>query len=160
MTLIEFEIFARSVADTVTRRAAAITGDAEVAADLRQDTLLRLWTMRTRLDDYQHPEALAVVIVTRLAFNHLRQQGRRPAVSIHTVSEAALAGEEPEVGPGDVDEILSQLPQRQQMLLRMRHVDGLEIDQMARALNSSNGAIRTALSRARRAAFEIFSSTN
>ena len=81
-------------------------------------------------------------------------------MSIDTVSEAALAGEEPEVGPGDVDEILSQLPQRQQMLLRMRHVDGLEIDQMARALNSSNGAIRTALSRARRAAFEIFSSTN
>lgn len=160
MTLIEFEIFAAQVSDALWRRATAITGDEELAADLRQDTLLRLWSMRHGLDEYQHPDALAMVIVTRLAFDHLRRVGRRSMVPIDSVAdEFADNTAEHSVG-ADVDAILSMLPERQQLILRMRHVDGLELDEMARVLNCSNGAVRTALSRARQAALKLFSSNN
>ena len=43
------------------------------AEDAVQETLLRLWQIRNRLDDYQHPEALAVRIAKNVCIDLLRQ---------------------------------------------------------------------------------------
>lgn len=151
-----FEILASSVNEQLKARALKVVGNKDVAADLAQDTLLKLWTIRDELDNYRSPEALAMVIVNRLALNHLRQSKRNDDTDVgllrDIIDESDTANDLTET----VNDLLSRLPESQQQILRMRHIDGLEIDEMAKILHSSNGAIRTALSRARQAAAKLF----
>lgn len=62
------------------------------------------------------------------------------------------SSEEP--GDEDISDELSaaidSLPTTEQAVLRLRHIDELEIDEIAAMTDSSAGAVRTALSRARR----------
>lgn len=58
----------------------------------------------------------------------------------------------------EVDRILAALPESQQTLIRLRHVEGYDNASIAAILGSSEGAVRTALSRARRRVAEIFAS--
>ncbi|MDE6825696.1 MAG: sigma-70 family RNA polymerase sigma factor, partial [Paramuribaculum sp.] len=52
----------------------------EEAADAVQDTLLRLWSMRDRLDSYDTPAAVAALILRRLCIMALR--GRKTSVGL------------------------------------------------------------------------------
>ena len=70
----EFESFVKSVRPVLLARANSVVSDADAAADIVQDCLLKLWSMRQSLDDYNSPEALAMTIVHRLALNSLRSQ--------------------------------------------------------------------------------------
>lgn len=152
-----FEIFASSINEQLIARAYKVTSDRDVAADLAQDTLLKLWTLRDELDNYQSPQALAMVIVNRLAINHLRQTKRYDNANIESIGDEIIDSsyETAEIA-ATVNDMLRRLPESQQQILRMRHIDGLEIEQMAKILHSTNGAIRTALSRARHAAAALF----
>jgi RNA polymerase sigma-70 factor (ECF subfamily) len=150
-----FEIFANAVRNRLYARALHITADNASADDMVQDTLLKLWTLRDELDKYASPEALASVIVNRLSLNYVRDSKRDHYTNIDSIKDAAVDDNEAEIAVS-VDEILSRLPARQQQLLRMRHIDGLELDEMARLLQTSPGALRTALSRARHAAAAMF----
>ncbi len=153
----QFEIFAASVNEPIKARALKVTADPEVAADLAQDTLLKLWTLRDQLDNYQSPQALAMVIVNNLAISHLRQKQRRNNTDIETIGDNIIDSSDDQAEiESTVNYLLSQLPESQQQILRMRHIDGLELDEMAKILHTTNGAIRTALSRARRAAASLF----
>ena len=57
-----------------------------------------------------------------------------------------------------VDKVLASLPESQQTLIRLRHVEGYDNASIASILGSSEGSVRTALSRARRRVAEIFAS--
>lgn len=157
MNRTEFEIFASSINEQLKARALKVTADTEVAADIAQDTLLKLWTLRDELDNYQSPKALAMVIVHNLAVSHLRQNRRCDNVDIDTISDSIIddSDSQPDITK-TVNDLLKRLPESQQQILRMRHIDGLELEEMARILHTTNGAIRTALSRARRAAASLF----
>ncbi len=48
----EFESFVKSVRPALLARANSVVSDADAAADIVQDCLLKLWSMRQSLDDY------------------------------------------------------------------------------------------------------------
>ncbi len=52
--------------------------------------------------------------------------------------------------------IMESLPSAQQALIRMRHVEEMEIDEIASVTGSSPGAIRVMLSRTRRHIKDLF----
>lgn len=52
--------------------------------------------------------------------------------------------------------IIASLPSVQQTVIRMRHIEGLEIADIAKITGSTPGSIRVALSRARQSIKEIF----
>lgn len=54
------------------------------------------------------------------------------------------------------DAVMSQLPDSQQTLLKLRHIEGYDNATIAALLGTSEGAVRTALSRARRHVATIF----
>ena len=56
----------------------------------------------------------------------------------------------------DVFGIIASLPSVQQTVIRMRHIEGLEIADIAKITGSTPGSIRVALSRARQSIKEIF----
>ena len=114
------------------------------AEDTVQDVLLRLWQM---VDMLRMPiDALATVLVRNFCVNRLRRQ--RP-------SQALTAScEQPEETETDerierVLEMIGTLPTLQQTILRLRHIEGMGMKEIAELTGSSEVAVRKTLSRAR-----------
>lgn len=123
------------------------------AEDTVQDVVLKLWTMRDRLGDYRSVEAMAVVITRHLCLNRKHDYGKcldLQALKETTGSgspEQLLIGRETE---GRLLELIDSLPDRQQAILRMKHVDGMETDEIAALTGMTADSVRQNLSRARR----------
>lgn len=147
MTPEAFEREARRMRPAMLSLARRITGSPDDAADVVQESLLKLWFFRNRLSDYRTVDAPAMVIVRRLSLNHIRSR------MLTVEPEASMAAQEPDIDEGLSDELslaIESLPSTEQAVLRMRHIDEMEIDDIARIMQSSPGAVRTALSRARK----------
>ena len=131
----------------------AVLHNNDDAEDAVQDTVLKLWNMRDQLDIYRSIEALAIVIVRRTSLN----SRRRMTVTLHE----RLAEEQPADSLTDamlisrdeqekLERILATLPDTQNAVLRMKHIDGIETEDIARITGCSTEAVRQNLSRARR----------
>lgn len=159
MHRIVFEKFVVSIRPTLIARALSVVGDSDTAEDVVQDCLFKLWSMRGTLDEYNSPEALAVTITHRLSLNAVR--GRHSTVEL---LDEIVAGSEdsPEQQvirnekEREINRVMSMLPDAQQALITMRHVEGLSNIEIAQIIGSNEGAVRTALSRARNRVAEIF----
>lgn len=155
----EFEKFVTTIRPTLLERASAMVSDIDLAADIVQDCLLKLWTMRASLDEYNRPDALAITIVHRLALNALR--GRKVSFELRDeiISDTEPSPEESLISSergNEINRVLSMLPDAQQALITMRHIEGLTNAEIAVIVGSNEGAVRTALSRARMRVAEIF----
>lgn len=160
----EFESLARKLRPTLCKAALRIVADPMTADDVVQDTLLKLWVLRERLDEYSSVEGLAVTISRRLAINYLRDHN--PAQ--FTQLSPQETGDTDSGQPSAEDEMIARensallgkaieaLPAPQQTLVRLRHIEGLDNDEIARLIGSSPGAVRTALCRARQNVAKIF----
>lgn len=155
----EFEILARSLAPRLRSEALRIVSDGMDADDIVQDTMLKLWDMRERLDNIASIDAFAVVITRRGAINALRALHPDRHVALDDNIEGSLSPEELyiERQRGETaDAIMAQLTDSQQTLLRLRHIEGYDNASIATLLGTTEGAVRTALSRARRHVAQIF----
>lgn len=154
----EFEILALSLRPKLVRTAMAVLHDNDAAQDVAQDVLLKLWTIRDGIDRYRSVEALGSVMAHRMALNTLRD----PSAGHPDLTEELLTAPSAEdeyltrENGRCVDSILASLPAPQQTLIRMRHIEGYDVATIAAILGSSEGAVRTALSRARRRVAEAF----
>lgn len=117
----------------------------EEAEDTVQDVLLRLWQMVGQLRAPLEP--LARRLVRNFAIDKLRR--KRTTVPLSEI------GEEHDEVDGELLErmmrLVETLPDMQQMVLRLRHMDGMEMGDIAQLTGSTEVALRQALSRARRA---------
>ncbi|MCH5346108.1 MAG: sigma-70 family RNA polymerase sigma factor [Muribaculaceae bacterium] len=157
----EFEQMARGLRPALLRTALKVLSDEDLAEDVAQDTLLKLWDMRDRLYKYQSVDTLAMIIARNKCLDIVRQRGRVINVSLDDFDATA-----PMLSPVDemidaeaddeADEILAQLPENQRFVLKMKHIDGLEVDEIAAVTGSTPNAIRVTLSRARKRVLEIF----
>lgn len=163
MTRKEFETMAPPLRErivTMVRRISA-EADADLADDVAQDTLLRLWTMRDRLESYRSVESLAMVIARHRAIDLLRHplNSLVPMDESFDQADSALSAEEKLIvmeERSEIDKIISSLPSAQQAILKMKHIEGLEINEIAGITGSSPGAIRVSLSRTRHHIKDLF----
>ncbi len=160
-----FDSMARRLRDRLVRQAFTITGNAADGNDVAQDTLVALWEHRERLQEYRSIDALAYVVCRRLAINALRR--RRPQVSLDVFDTCSFGDAAPSPEDlciiseteGETRRILSLLPAPQAALVRMRHIDGYDNATIAALTGISEGAVRTALCRARQRIATIFKTT-
>ena len=155
----EFEKFAADVRPRLTARAAGLVGDSEAAQDVVQDCLIKLWDIRDTLDEYSSPEALALTIVHRMSLNQLRSRKGNVEICDDVMVSAEPSPEDraiDEEGRLTAERLMAMLPDAQQAIIRMRHVDGLSNSEIAAIIGSTDGAVRTALSRARLRIAEIY----
>ncbi len=120
------------------------------AEDTVQDALLRLWQM---VGELRLPfDALALRLTRNLCIDKIRR--KKPTVLLTDSS-----------GTDDVDNderiermmaVVSTLPDLQQTILRLRHLEGMEMNEIAELTGSSEVAIRKALSRARQAVRKVY----
>ncbi len=156
----KFEIEAKRMRPALFRLAVRYLDDSDEAEDTVQDVLLKLWFLRERLDRYRSLDALGVVITKHLCFNRMRnkkvetvdlEQGAH--ISSGDNPERSLVEEE---GMQEILAIIATLPDLQQAILRMKHIEGFEVEEIARLTDSTPVAVRTNLSRARKRVREQF----
>jgi RNA polymerase sigma-70 factor (ECF subfamily) len=131
----------------------------EDAEDVVQEVFLKLWNMRRDLERYDSIPALSVQITKRLCLNRLKAM-RRPVLpeDAEVIDGAPL----PDVALEQKDSVrqvirlIDRLPGQQQAVLRMKHIDGLEVDEIAALTGSSPETVRMNLSRARKRIRELF----
>ena len=154
MTRSRFESEARRLRPVLLRAAVSITGNVEDAADVVQEAFLKLWFMRVRLVEYACVDAPARVFVRNLSLNVLRK--RHPSHSdIDLLSDIPYEETDKELSD-KLSLALESLPDTEQAVLRMKHLEGMETDEIAGLIQSTPGAVRTALSRARRHIRELY----
>ncbi|MCM1224011.1 MAG: RNA polymerase sigma factor [Lachnospiraceae bacterium] len=131
------------------RVAASITGSADEADDIAQETLLKLWFLRDRLEEYANIDAPARVIARNLSLNVIRN--RKPTVAMDDCELRNIADDDSsqESMPEELTLAISKLPGTEQAVLRMKHLDGMETEEIAALIGATPGAVRSALSRGR-----------
>lgn len=154
MEVSEFEKLAKALRPLLLVRAKQMLPNDE-AEDMVQDTLCKLWLIRQRLGSYQSKEALGYTIQRNLILNHIRNN-HLPTLSIdenpeaYALKEETRSTDEEEKKLQQLQFLISELPDTQQTILRMKHIDGLEIEEIMRITGCSYDAVRANLSRARR----------
>ena len=160
----KFEIEAKRMRPALLRMATHYTEDTDEAEDVVQETLLKLWFLRDRLSQYRNVEALALVITKHLCIN--RKRGKH-LVTVSLEEGLTIIGEQsPERRLMDEErmqellELIATLPDLQQSILKMKHIEGMEVEEIARLTGSTPIAVRTNLSRARKKVREQFMKRN
>lgn len=145
MTQEEFKEEAQRLRPQLMLTARRYLGDDD-AEDTVQDVLLRLWQM---VGELRQPfDALALRLTRNLCIDQVRR--RKPTVMLTDSGETDQAENDDE-RIERMMAVVSTLPDLQQTVLRLRHLEGMEMNEIADLIGSSEVAIRKALSRARQA---------
>lgn len=148
----EFEIIAPALRHRILAVARGYRLDAE-AEDVAQDTMLRLWGMRSSLPPDKPVEALAVCIARRLSVDHLRRRrtvpiGLQAATLTHPRRpDTDLEDQEPERW---VEKQIALLPSTEHIVLHLRQVEQKTTDEIAAIVGISPTSVAPLLARARR----------
>ena len=130
--------------------------DADIAQDIAQETMIRLWQMR---DDprLSNPDGYAVMIARHLTLNHLR---RKPPLPIDERLKAGPTAPSPLdlMVQREEEQWLQQrirdLPPTQHAVLHMRQVEHYSNSQIATLLGIKETSVSTLLAKARRQLLE------
>jgi RNA polymerase sigma-70 factor (ECF subfamily) len=125
----------------------------EDAEDATQETLLRLWNIRGQLDAVANPGAFAVQIVKNICIDRLRAQKEKTTVDdfiAETDHETPYAELERKDAVALVRRIIERLPVSQQTIIRMRDIEGYELQEIAEITGTQVSAVTVNLSRARK----------
>lgn len=154
MTADEFQKEATNIRPKLAAEARRYLSSSDEAEDVVQDALLRLWDMRWKLRIPMAP--LASATVRHLCVDRLRKSPQTTAIENIRLSDDNNGNHE---GVEHMMKIVATLPETQQTILRMRHIEGLDMASIATLTGKSEAAIRQVLSRARRAVREKYMKT-
>lgn len=146
MTAEDFKQEAENVRPLLDDIAQRYLHNKEDAEDVVQDVLVKLWAM---LDDLHRPiGALARVLTRNLCIDHIR---RHP---ILLELDSAKVQTVPPPNPQNemierMMSVVEHLPPKQQLILRLRHMNGMSITEISQLTGDSEANVRKILSRAR-----------
>lgn len=141
-------------ADRGTLRRRARLEAAGTIEEILQDVFVSLWqgegqALRGVSLDRPLEPWLAIVSVRR-SLDFLRRRGRTPGASgFFAASMTSRSGLDPETA-GEVRSALGSLPDRDQLILQMRVLDGLRYREISVLLGLRVGTVASLLARARR----------
>src|ERR1051325_1520122 len=143
-----------------------MTGDYDCAVDLAQETFVRVYRAADRYKASHAFSTYIYRIATNLAISELRKRKRRRLVSLTGFFQQNDGGEAREFNPPDlrplqdselvdterrsaVQRAISTLPEKYRAPLILRDVDGRSYDEIAHILETSEGTVKSRISRAR-----------
>ena len=150
--------FLSTIRDTVYRLALSLVGDCAEAEDITQDICERVWRARDAILDSRYPRAYVCRMTHNMAIDRLRAKLRLVELGDEGFRRIDSCDGEQVVELGDVAELtrraIASLPDKQQMTIYMRDVEGYDIEEIAEAMECDEASVRMNLSRARKAVRE------
>ena len=144
MTIEEYQQEVKRIRPGLCRTAIRYLGEAD-GEDAVEVTLVRLWQMA---DDLRTPfNALAQTLLRNHCIDVLRRRHITVALDGHDIA----VNEEQDQRVETMMKLIKLLPPMQQMVLQLRHINGMEMAQVAQLTGMKEPAVRKCLSRARQA---------
>jgi RNA polymerase sigma-70 factor (ECF subfamily) len=135
------------------RFALAFTKRTDEAEDVVQEVGIKLWERRDELEALRSVEAYAMSAIRNQCLDYARSPHNRmdelmeahdivhEQTPYRIVEQADMAA--------FVRQLITRLPEQQQMVIRLRDIEGYELEEIAEILGMNEGAVRANLSRAR-----------
>ena len=126
---------------------------ADEAEDVVQDVGVKLWERKSELDTLRSVEAYAMSAVRNRCLDYARSPHSRTneLIEAHDTphEQTPYRSLEQADMAAFVRRLVDRLPEQQQMVIRLRDIEGYELDEIAEILGINEGAVRANLSRAR-----------
>jgi RNA polymerase sigma-70 factor (sigma-E family) len=141
----DFDDFVRARSAALLRVAYLLTGDRHAAEDLLQEVLEQVYVRWRRVR--VTPEAYARRALVNRAANRWRRRSRRPERALGGIEVSAPDQTENLLVREAVVAALRALPPRQRAAVVLRFLEDLPVAEVARALDCSEGAVKSHTSR-------------
>ena len=135
------------------RFALAFVKRTDEAEDAVQEIGMKLWERHHELAALRSVEAYAMNAVKNRCLDYIRSSRNRMAELSEVTRETHEQTPDKSVEQADmigfVRKMIERLPVQQQMVIRLRDIEGYESEEISEILEMSEGTVRTNLSRAR-----------
>ena len=139
-----FEALYRRYRDWVVRLASRFTGDSDDALDCLQETFTYVlkkfpgFTLTASMTTFLYPVVKNISI-------RIRQKRRRFMPGAEALEQLPAPPVAPDTGTSDLAAVISRLPEAQREVVLMRFVDGMALEEIARALVIPLGTVKSRL---------------
>ena len=139
-------------------------GNVQDAEDLAQEAFLKAYRSLGAFRGESKFSVWLYRIVSNVCLDHLRREGRRPTVSLHTEDEDGEESEreipdqrlsperllEQKLTREAVQKGLRELPEEQRQILLLREIRGLSYEEIGEILSLEPGTVKSRIFRARK----------
>ncbi len=128
-----------------------MTRSDEVAEDIVQDVFMNIWTKRAALLNVDNPSSYFFTAVYRRVYHHYRKVAMEKKLltivpvateSANTTEEMVFAHESNEL----ISQTIEKLPPQQKLVFKLRKLEGLSREEVARLLHISPNTVKNHLS--------------
>lgn len=154
-----FEALYRHFGDRIYNFVAQVTGSADDARDVTQETFIRAWHSLPRL---KSDSAFAVwlhKIALNLSSDAIKRRERQRAISLDDTDGQVLQMQSADPTPErelimserlrSVRQAVESLSPEHRIVVTMHHIEGMDVESIARVLRIPRGTVMSRLSRAR-----------
>lgn len=133
-----------------------ITGHADQAEDVVQETFVKLWNMRDKLHEVQNIESFAVTVTKNLCLDRLRArhtvsiEEHRTVFTLQSADSSPLCYAEEGDAAGHMQKLIEALPEQQRTVVLLRDVEEYSFEEIEQLTGLTSVNIRVILSRARK----------
>lgn len=143
-----------TVQDSMFRLAKRLLISKEEAEDAVQEVVTKLWANMTHIATLSNVEGYAMTMTKNYCLDRLKSKQAAQLRLVHYKHDSATNSLDKQLNARDsvsmVMDFMKSLPSQQQLILQLRDIEQYEFDAIAEITELSEGAVRVALSRARK----------
>ena len=132
-----------------------LMSNAQAAEDMVQETFLKLWMQRDKIEKVDNPEAYSITVLRRIFYDKMRarhlQEVDKDVGSLQVSSSQNISKQLEEADEYQrVRQLITHLPEPQARIMLMRDIEERSFDEISIETGLTEVNIRSILSRARK----------
>ena len=132
-----------------------LMSNAQAAEDMVQETFLKLWMQRDKMEKIDNPEAYSITVLRRIFYDKMRaghlQEVDKDVGSLQVSSSLNISKQLEEADEYQrVRQLITHLPEPQARIILMRDIEDRSFDEISIETGLTEVNIRSILSRARK----------